>query len=105
MKDYEKIEALERDINEMKKIEVEAVVGLAERVCNQHLKPLKLNGSMYWIRDSIRAYCSSGDSYVLNVLRFLAETLWFNGHLYDGDCIRDLVKDIVNAKKRGLIEE
>ena len=91
----------------MTKIEVEAVVGLAERVCNQHLKPLKLNfnESMYWIRDSIRAYCRSGDSYVLNVLRFLAETLWFNGHIFDGDCIRDLVKDIVNAKKRGLIEE
>ena len=105
MKDYEKIEALERDINEMKKIEVEAAVGLTERVCNQHLKPLKLNFNMYWVRDSIRAYCRSGNSYVLNVLRFLAETLWFNGHLYDGDFIRDLVKDIVNAKKRGLIEE
>ena len=89
----------------MKKIEVEAAVGLAERVCNQHLKPLKLNCNMYWIRDSIRAYCRSGDSYVLNVLRFLAETLWFNGHIFDGDCIRDLVKDIVNAKKSGLIEE
>ena len=89
----------------MTKIKVEAVVELAERVCDQHLKPLKLNFNMYWIRDSIRAYCRSGDSYVLNVLRFLAETLWFNGHIFDGDCIRDLVKDIVNAKKRGLIEE
>ena len=89
----------------MTKIKVEAVVELAERVCKQHLKPLKLNFNMYWIRDSIRAYCRSGDSYVLNVLRFLAETLWFNGHIFDGDCIRDLVKDIVNAKKRGLIEE
>ena len=105
MTDCEKTEGLEREINEMKKIKVDEVVELAERVCNQHLNPLKLHLSMYWIRDSIRAYCRSGDSYVLNVLRFLAETLWFNGHLYDGDCISDLIKDIVSAKKRGLIEE
>ena len=89
----------------MTKIKVEAVVGLAERVCNQHLKPLKLDYNMYWITDSIRAYCRSGDSYALNVLRFLVETLWFNGHIFDGDCIRDLVKDIVSWKKRGLIEK
>ena len=89
----------------MKKIKVEAVVESAEEVCIQHLKPLKLNCNLYWIRDSIRAYCRSGDNYVLNVLRFLAETLWFNGHIFDGDCIRDLVKDIVSAKRSGLIEE
>ena len=89
----------------MKKIKVDEVVKLTKRVCNQHLKPLKLNYNMFWVTSAIRAYCRSGDSYLLNILIFLASTLWRSGYLFDGDCIKQLVDDIVNAKKRGLIEE
>ena len=89
----------------MTKIKVDEVVDLTKRVCDQHLKPLKLDYNMFWIRDSIRAYCRSGNSYVLNVLIFLASTLWRNGYVFDGDSIKQLVNDIVSLKERELIEE
>ena len=88
-----------------KKIKVDEVVRLAERVCNQHLKPLKLNYNMLWITDSIRAYCRWGDSHTLNILIFIASTLWWNGYKFDGYCIEKLMDDIVNAKESELIEE
>ena len=105
MKDYEKIEALEREINEMKKIKVDEVVVLTRKVCKQHLKPLKLDYDMYWITSSIWNYCISGNSSELRILRFLVSTLWWNGYKFDGDCIMKLTADIVSAKARGLIEE
>lgn len=98
MKDYEKIE-------EMKKIKVDVVVELAKRICEQHLKPLKLNYNMFWIKNSVRDYCRWGDSYALDILRFLASILWWNGYQFDGDCIKKLMNDIISAKERGLIEE
>ena len=88
-----------------KKIKVDEVVRLAERICNQHLKPLKLDYNMFWITNSVRAYCRSGDSSELGILRFLASTLWWNGYQFDGDCIKKLMDGIVNAKESGLIEE
>ena len=89
----------------MTKIKVDEVVELTEKVCNQHLKPLKLGYNMFWIRDTIRAYCRTGNGYVLNLLRFLVSTLWWNGYQFDADCIKKLMDDIVRAKERGLIEE
>ena len=88
----------------MTKIKVDEVVELTKRVCDQHLKPLKLNYNMYWIADSIRAYCRNGDSYVLNILRFLSSMLWWNGYQFDGDCIKKLMDDIIGLKNDGLIE-
>ena len=105
MTDYEKIELLERDINEMKKIKVDAVVEMAKEVCNQHLKPLKLDYDMFWITNSVRDFCRSGNNSELRILIFLASVLWSNGYKFDGDCIAKLVDDIVSAKKRDLIEE
>ena len=89
----------------MKKIKVDVVVKLTERVCNQHLKPLKLDCNMFWITNSIRAYCRSGNTSELNILRFLVHALWWNGYLYDGDCINRLIGDIIGLKNEGLIEE
>ena len=88
----------------MTKIKVDAVVELSERVCDQHLKSLKLNYNMYWITNSIRAYCRGGDGHVLTILRFLASMLWWNGYQFDGDCIKKLMDDIIAAKEGGLIE-
>lgn len=88
-----------------KEIKIDEVVELAERVCNQHLKPLKMNYNMYWIKNSIRGYCISGDSYALSLLTFLASTLWWNGYQFDGDCLNKLMADIISIKERGLIEK
>ena len=89
----------------MKKIKVDAVVELAERVCNQHLKPLNLDYDMFWITTSVRDYCRSGNSHVLDVLRFLTSMLWWNGYEFDGDCIVKLMDDILSARRSGLIEK
>ena len=89
----------------MKKIKVDEVVKLTKRVCEQHLKPLKLNYNMFWITNSVRDYLRYGNSSELRILRFLASMLWWNGYQSDGDCIKKLVDDIVSAKKSGLIEE
>ena len=89
----------------MKKIKVEAVVELAERVCDQHLKSLKLDYNMFWIKNSIRDFCKSGNYRELRILRFLASMLWWNGHQFDGDCIKKLTDDILSLKGRRLIEE
>ena len=89
----------------MTKIKVDAVVELAKRVCNQHLKPLKLNYDMYFITGAIWNYCRSGNSSELRILKFLVSTLWWNGYQFDGDCIEKLVDDIESLKERGLIEE
>ena len=89
----------------MTKIKVDEVVELTKRVCNQHLKPLKLDYNVFWITNSIRDYCRSGNSSELRILRFLASMLWWNGYQFDGDCIKKLTDDIVSLKGRGLIEE
>ena len=89
----------------MTKIKVDAVVELSEKVCNQHLKPLKLNYNVFWITNSIRHYCKSGNTSELNILRFLASALWWNGYQFDGDCIRKLMDDMIGLKNDGLIEE
>ena len=89
----------------MTKIKVDAVVELAKRICEQHLKPLKLNYNMYWIRASIRDFCRSGNNSELRILRFIASMLWWNGYQFDGDCIKKLTDDIVSLKGRRLIEE
>ena len=88
----------------MKKIRVDDVVELSERVCNRHLKPLKLNYNVFWITNSILHYCKSGNSSELTILRFLASMLWWNGYQFDGDCIKKLMDDIIAAKEGGLIE-
>ena len=89
----------------MKKIKVDAVVGLAARVCNQHLKTLKLDHNVFSIAGSIRVYCISGDNYALSTLIYLASKLWFNGYQFDAGCIKKLTDDLVSLKARGLIEE
>ena len=89
----------------MTKIKVDEVVELAKRICEQHLKPLKLNYNMFWIKNSVRDYCRFGNSRELRILRFLASVLWWNGYQFDGDCIKKLTDDIVSAKARRLIEE
>ena len=89
----------------MTKIKVDEVVKLAKRICNQHLKPLKLGYNMFCVTNSIRLYCRSGDNYALSTLIFLASTLWFNGDQFDADCIMKLMHDIVSLKESGLIEE
>ena len=89
----------------MTKIKVDAVVELTKGICEQHLKPLKLNYNMYWIRASIRDFCRSGNNSELRIIRFIASMLWWNGYQFDGDCIKKLTDDVVSAKARGLIEE
>ena len=89
----------------MTKIKVDAVVRIAKKVCEQHLKPLNLDYKMFCVTNSIRLYCRSGDNYALSTLIFLASTLWFNGDQFDADCIMKLMHDIVSLKERGLIEE
>ena len=88
-----------------KEIKIDAIVELAERVCNRHLKPLKLDYNMFWIKNSIRAYCISGNRDALYLLIFLASTLWWNGYQFDGDCLNKLMADIISIKERGLIEK
>lgn len=89
----------------MKKIKVNDVVELSERVCNRHLKPLKLNYNVFWITNSIRNYCKNDNSSELRILRFLVSTLCLNGYQFDANCIAKLLNDIVSTKARGLIEE